>query len=196
MFENMRNYRWLLAVMFLMMSITVPAVYADDDDDDDDHYRSNSSDSTISSTRVGEDADDRKRSGKSKRSQVSNASWKEECGACHMAYPARFLSAESWRVMMNGLEDHFGSDASLDVETATEISNFLQRNASRKKRKSSNGIEPALRISDTRWFQSEHDDVAARTWKSPKVKSPSNCAACHTKADNGSFRERDIKIPK
>jgi len=196
MFKNIRNYHWLLAVMVLIMGIAVPVVYADDDDDDKDYYRSNSSDSTMSSARVGEDIEDRNSSKRSKRSEVSNAKWKEECGACHMAYPARFLSAESWRVMMNGLDDHFGSDASLDAETATEISNFLQRNASRKTRKSSNGIEPALRISDTRWFQSEHDDVASRTWKSPKVKSPSNCAACHTKAESGSFRERDIKMPK
>jgi len=175
MLKNIRNYHWLLAVMALIISIaTVPAVYADDDDDDD--YRGNSRNSA--------------------RVPFTNDKWKEECGACHMAYPARFLPAESWRVMMNGLDDHFGSDASLDVATATEISDFLQQNASRKKRNSSNGIEPVLRISETRWFKSEHDEVAARVWKSPEVKSPSNCAACHTKAESGSFRERDIRMPK
>jgi len=194
MLKDIRNYQWLLAVVALTMIISVPAVYADDDDDDD--FQSSSRNSVMSSSQVGDDTKSRDRSKNGSRVLVTNEKWKDECGACHMAYPARFLSAESWRVMMTGLDNHFGSDASLDAATATEISDFLQQNASRKKRKSANGIEPALRISETRWFKSEHDEVAARVWKSPKVKSPSNCAACHTKAESGSFRERDIKMPK
>jgi hypothetical protein len=127
---------------------------------------------------------------------ASNAKWKEECGACHLAYPPRFLSADSWRAMMSGLDKHFGSDASLDAAAATEIGDFLEKNASTRQRDSSRGGEPLLRISETRWFKSDHDEVAAHIWKDPRVKSPSNCAACHTKADSGSFNENEIKMPR
>ena len=174
MLKNFRNSRLLMVIAALLMSITMVAAYADDDDDDEDKGRG----------------------GKGSNSMVSNAKWKEECGACHMAYPPRFLSAESWRAMMSGLDKHFGSDASLDAAAATEIGDFLEKNASTKQRKSSNGIEPPLRISDTSWFKSEHREVSSRMWKNPKVKSPSNCAACHTQADSGSFNEHDVRMPK
>ena len=49
---------------------------------------------------------------------VSNPKWKNECSACHMAYPPALLPERSWRKMMLGLERHFGQDASLDAPTA------------------------------------------------------------------------------
>jgi nitrate/TMAO reductase-like tetraheme cytochrome c subunit len=95
---------------------------------------------------------------------------------------------------MSGLDKHFGSNASLDAESANEITAFLEKNAGRKGREPSG--KPTLRITDTSWFKSEHREVAARDWKNPKVKSPANCAACHTKAETGDFNERNVRIPK
>ena len=125
---------------------------------------------------------------------ASNPKWKEDCGACHVAYPPQMLPAESWREMMSGLGKHFGSDASLDAETAKEIMAFLVENADTRKHDASG--KPLLRITETRSFKSEHREVAARTWKLPKVKSPANCGACHTTAESGDYSERNIKIPK
>ena len=125
---------------------------------------------------------------------VSNARWKNECGACHIAYPPRMLPAESWRAIMSGLGKHFGSDASLDAASASEITTFLEKNASTKKHEVLD--KPLLRITETRWFKSEHRKVDERDWKNPKVKSTSNCGACHTKADSGDFDEDNVKIPK
>lgn len=125
---------------------------------------------------------------------VSNAKWKGECGACHVAYPPRMLPAKSWRAIMTGLDKHFGSNAGLDAATAKEITAFLEKNAGSKGGESSG--KPLLRITETSSFKSEHREVAARTWKNPKVKSPANCGACHTKADSGDFNEDDVKIPK
>lgn len=192
MFKDHRNSRWVLAVAVLLMSIAMTPAHADDDDDDD---RGRGMSSSRHAEKTG-DSDGENRGKKGNMPLVINAKWKEECGSCHLAYPPRFLSAESWRAMMVGLDKHFGSDASLDAATATEIGNFLEQNASTKQRLSSNGKEPALRISETRWFESEHREVSSRMWKDPKVKSASNCAACHTKADSGSFSERDIRMPK
>jgi len=195
MLKNHRNSRWTLATAVLLMSVTMAAAYADDDDVGEGEGRSIPYAKHFA--RAGDNGDEN--SGGSKKgslSQVSNAKWKEECGSCHMAYPPGFLSADSWRAMMSGLDKHFGSDASLDAAAASEIGNFLEKNSSTKQRKSSNGIEPPLRISDTSWFKSEHREVSSGMWKNPKVKSPSNCAACHINAESGNFSEHDVRMPK
>ena len=123
----------------------------------------------------------------------SNAKWKAECGSCHVAYPAQLLPATSWQRLMKGLDKHFGTDASVDAATAAEIGAFLEKYAGSKR-----GIagETTLRVSETAWFQREHRKVDAATWKNPKVKSVANCAACHTAAESGDYRERGIRIPQ
>lgn len=129
-----------------------------------------------------------------KKPAPSNPVWQEECGSCHIAYPPRFLPAESWRSMMGALDRHFGTDASLDARTAATIETFLVQNAKRGKP----GQKPdgsMLRITETKWFRSEHDEISAAKWKSPAIGSAANCGACHPGADKGSFRERDIKVP-
>lgn len=126
-------------------------------------------------------------------STVTNAKWKNECGACHVAYPPRLLPAESWRALMSGLDKHFGSDASLDAATAREITDYLVQNAGGEKFASRG--KPVLRITETRWFRNKHDEVSQRDWDNPKVKSPANCTACHTQAENGNYNEDSVRIP-
>lgn len=125
---------------------------------------------------------------------ADNACWKAECGSCHVAYPPRFLPGPAWRRMMSGLEKHFGTDASLDPQAAAEIGAFLDRNAASGRR--ARGPAETLRITETAWFVREHDEVPAATWKLPAVKSAANCAACHTLAEQGDFRERNIRVPR
>jgi cytochrome c553 len=123
-----------------------------------------------------------------------NVAWQTECGSCHVAFPPRLLPAESWRAVMSGLDKHFGSDASLDPAVIKEIGTFLNKNAGNNQHTSSG--KPMLRITETRWFVREHDEVPDRAWKNPKVKSAANCAACHTEAESGNYSEHGIKIPK
>jgi hypothetical protein len=125
---------------------------------------------------------------------VKNALWQTECGSCHVAFPPRLLPAKSWQAVMSGLDKHFGSDASLDAPSAREIGAFLDKNAG-SNRHSRSG-KPVLRITETRWFVREHDEVSDRTWKNPKVNSAANCAACHIEAESGNYGERSIRIPK
>ena len=119
--------------------------------------------------------------------------WRAECGSCHVAFPARALPARSWRAIMDGLERHFGADASVDAATAASIRAFLEANAGRDR---SPGEPTALRITETRWFRHEHDEVPARLWRSPKVESPANCAACHADAESGRFGEHGVRLPR
>ena len=133
---------------------------------------------------------------KVQRLTVSNTKWLAECGACHLAYPSRFLPAESWREIMTGLNEHFGSDASLDDDSVREITAFLVDNARRKKTSLTASGKWPLRISETRWFRREHAEAASRARNNPRVKSMANCSTCHTQADMGDYSERNILIPE
>jgi hypothetical protein len=121
-----------------------------------------------------------------------NPTVKAECGSCHIAYPPSLLPASSWRALMAGLDKHFGTDASLDPQTSATITASLVQNAGRER---SWSAQPMLRISATRWFVHEHDEVPGSVWKSPQVKSPSNCGACHSNAEQGDFSEHNVRIP-
>ena len=124
----------------------------------------------------------------------ANATWQKECGGCHMAFPPGLLPAESWRKTMTGLNQHFGTDASLTPAETTEITAFLVKHASNRWRASSS----PLRITESAWFKSKHDsrEIPAAVWKRASVKSPSNCLACHSGADQGDFEEDRVRIPK
>ena len=123
---------------------------------------------------------------------VANPVYREECGSCLVAYPPQLLPKSSWQAIMTGLDKHFGTDASLDPDTTKAIRTYLESNASRR----AAGGKPQLRITETAWFKHEHDEIAAGTWNSAAVKSPANCGACHTKAEQGDYRERTLRVPR
>jgi hypothetical protein len=122
------------------------------------------------------------------------ASFEQECGACHVAFAPSLLPAASWQRLSANLGKHFGVDASLDAATAKEISTWLIANAGTGRRVTE--APPEDRISRAAWFVRQHDEVSARTWKLPAVKSAANCAACHPKAQQGDFDEHAVRIPR
>lgn len=122
---------------------------------------------------------------------VDNATYRTECGSCHIAYPPALLGGNTWREIMRGLDRHFGTDASFGRAAQAEISAYLEAGAGGPRRE-----VRTLRISDAPWFRKEHDEVAASTWKSAAVKSPANCGACHRQAEKGDFSERHLVVPR
>ena len=62
---------------------------------------------------------------------AGEAAWREECGSCHVPYPAWALPATSWGAVMGGLEKHVGTDASLDAAVAAEMGHSLASHAGR-----------------------------------------------------------------
>jgi hypothetical protein len=135
---------------------------------------------------------------------ISSPVYKGECGDCHMAYAPGLLPARSWEKIMSGLEDHFGDNAELDTKTQKAITGFLVSNSadksnyrrSRRFASSNDQGDILIRISETPYFKHEHDEIPARMVTGNKdVNSFSNCNACHRKAEQASFRERDIFIP-
>ena len=124
----------------------------------------------------------------------SLAKYQTECAACHIAYPAGLLPAPSWKRIMGSLDKHYGTDASLDEASVREISQWLQVNAGTTKRVREE--PPQDRITTSAWFVRTHDEVDPAIWKQTAVKGAANCIACHTRADKGSFSEREITFPK
>jgi mono/diheme cytochrome c family protein len=120
--------------------------------------------------------------------------YRQECAACHIAYPPGMLPAASWQRVMNDLPRHYGTDASLDPATVEELSVWLAAHAGTYKRVSEQ--PPHERITRSAWFVRKHDEVPAATWKLPAVKGPANCIACHAQADQGDFSEHRVRIPR
>jgi mono/diheme cytochrome c family protein len=121
------------------------------------------------------------------------APYRQECGSCHVPFPPRGLPATSWQRLMADLPHHFGSDASLDPDTTRQLAEWLQAHAGRTARA---GDPPQDRLTRSAWFVREHDEVPTSLWRSAAVRSPSNCAACHTRAAEGRFGEREIRLPR
>jgi hypothetical protein len=178
----------IFAVTLLAMGITISVAHADDDRGNRYADKPGERHGERYSGKYGGE-----NRGKPIQPVQTNAKFQQECSSCHIAYAPGLLPAESWRRIMTGLDKHFGSDASLDAPDNKEISDFLVNNASNRWSAST----APLRITESAWFRSKHDshEISSAVWKSPQVKSPANCAACHTTAERGDFSERNIKMP-
>lgn len=132
--------------------------------------------------------------GKPVMPSASNAKMQAECAGCHMVYPAGLLPAASWKKVMGGLDKHFGTDASLPAADTKEITDYLVKYASNRWTAST----APLRITEGEWFKTKHNsrEINPAIWKRESVKSPANCAACHSAAAQGDFEEDRIRIPK
>ena len=130
--------------------------------------------------------------------------YQNECGSCHLAYPPWFLPGKSWLKIMAELDRHFGDNAEIDAKLREELTHYLLHNSAdalatrRSKRilRSIDADNTPLRITELAYFKREHNEIPARMVKgNDKVRSLSNCEACHRRAQQGSFREREIDIP-
>ncbi len=135
---------------------------------------------------------------------VDNSEYQEECGSCHMAYPAGLLPEKSWRKVMTNLDDHFGDNAELLPESQQNILNYLVNNAADKSNyhhakkiaHSMVNYKTVDRITQTPYFVRKHDEIPKQyVIGNPKVGSFSQCNACHLNAEKGSFNEDEVSIP-
>lgn len=119
--------------------------------------------------------------------------FKAECGGCHLPFAPALLTAPDWRRVMAQLERHYGDNAGLDEKSRREIEDFLVRHAGGA-RMAGAGDPP--RLTRTEWFRREHRKVPEAIWRDARVKSASNCTACHSRAEEGSYRGREIALPE
>jgi hypothetical protein len=122
------------------------------------------------------------------------ASFRAECGGCHLPYPPALLTAPDWQRVMARLDRHYGDNASLDEKTRRELEAFLVRNAAGRSRMAGAGDPP--RLTASAWFRREHRKVPESLWRDARVRSAANCGACHSRAEAGSYRGREIALPE
>ena len=131
-----------------------------------------------------------------------NATYADECSACHMAYPPSLLRARNWGSLMVTLDDHFGEDASLSQAATDEITTWLFENAA-----DSVDTKPAhvfsrtnpdapLAITATSFWKNTHRTIPDAVFARPPIYDNGNCAACHSDAEAGAFYPANISIPK
>jgi hypothetical protein len=185
---NNQFYLHIFAVTLLATGITISVAHADDDRDQRYINKPGEHSGEGYSREYGGE-----NRGKPIQPAQTNAMFQQECSSCHIAYSPGLLPAESWRKIMSGLNKHFGSDASLDIQDRNEVTDFLVINSSNRWSAST----APLRITESSWFRSKHDshEVSPTIWKSPQVKSPANCASCHRAAERGDFSKRNIQMP-
>ncbi|MDD2881150.1 MAG: cytochrome b/b6 domain-containing protein [Rhodoferax sp.] len=132
-----------------------------------------------------------------------NPQWRDECGSCHNVFYPALLPARSWQKMMTEQDKHFGTDLGFDKATSDAILKFMVDNAAEKHaveaaykiEQSIAATDTPLRVTETPYWVKKHREIAASDWANPLVKSKTNCAACHSDADNGTFEDGAMHIP-
>lgn len=136
---------------------------------------------------------------------VNNELYQSECSSCHFAYQPGLLTSKSWNIVMANLDNHFGTDASVLQEDFDAIYKYIMDNSAQKamnykrSRKIVNSMAYTSQVVDaitkTPYIIRKHNEIPAKLIKQDDVKGLFNCTACHTQAQKGSYREREIKIP-
>ena len=124
--------------------------------------------------------------------KTTNQTFQKECGSCHMAFQPTFLNKSAWKQMMSNLSNHFGVDASLEKVDEEIITKYLMENANERLKNPNNEVA----ITKTPWFVHEHKRYQTRALENPKIKTLSNCMACHIRADKNDYDEDNIRIPR
>jgi len=136
---------------------------------------------------------------------VTNDLYRKECGSCHFAYLPGLLPARSWKVVMERADEHFGESLGLAPERLAQIQAYLVENAADKV--PDKGSEVLLERLDP-------DETPGRITALPRVfrdhvivrevikisgavkaRTLTNCDACHRKAGQGSFANKDLIVP-
>ena len=126
----------------------------------------------------------------------------EECGACHFAFPPSLATSTTWKVIMNGLDRHFGENASLDPGTLVRLRTYLVQNAAEhfdtlaaNRLRITDPTEP-LRITATPFWRGAHRSIADRVFADKRVGGKTSCGACHHDATTGLFAPQAIELPE
>ena len=192
----MKNYikHILCAVSLLLVISLIQDVSADDD-----HYRKRHR-YRGGFQKVDDDKDDRDHDDYLK--PVTNQTYRETCGGCHLAYQPQLMPSGSWQKILNQLDDHFGEEIEIDPDKIKNISEYLKTNSAEKSlsRRSkkimrSLGGQVPMRITEIPYIRKKHNELDPALFKRKSIESLANCNACHITAENGIYEDDDVKIP-
>ena len=192
----MKNYtKYILCAISLLLALSlILDAFADDD-----HYRKRHR-YRGGSQKVDDDNDDH--DGDDYLKPVTNQTYREACGECHLAYQPELLPSASWLKILNQLDDHFGEEIEVDLDKIKTISDYLKTNGAEnssskrsKKIMRSLGNHSPMRITDIPYIRREHHELDPAIFKRKSIGSLANCAACHITADKGIYDDDNVKIP-
>ncbi len=132
---------------------------------------------------------------------LSNQEYQRECSDCHEIYHPSLLPETSWAMLMNGLEDHFGEDASLDGNVAVKITSHLLANSAEawdteaSNRMSVVALDAPYQISASAYWLQRHGDIGESVFNRESIGGKSQCGSCHRDAAGGRFDDQMIIIP-
>ena len=135
--------------------------------------------------------------------RVDNMTYKEHCGACHLAYQPALLPSGSWCKILSGLASHNGVEVVIEEETNDLIKHYLEKSAAEhssakrasKIMRSLNGQTPT-RITDVPYIRHKHHEVPPDVFERESIGSFSNCNACHSTAEEGKYEDDYVSIPE
>ena len=134
-----------------------------------------------------------------------DATYVKECGSCHFPYSPGLLPARSWVADMDRLDKHFGETLQLDAGTRARILDYLTKNAADASPYEGSRVfmelipekYTPLRLMHVPKFRQMHtvmrEIISTKT--KVKVRTLTNCNACHTRADEGSFGLEEMYVP-
>ena len=136
---------------------------------------------------------------------VTDALYRKECGACHTAYLPGLMPARSWELHMQRLDKHFGENVALSAPDHAAIRKYLVDHAADRSRFEGSltileRIDPRrtpYRFMDMPLYLEMHRIVLEVIDRKPKIKvrTLTNCNACHQAAEEGSFGTDELLIP-
>lgn len=188
-----REYKWFIFLVIFLLTVggDLYSAFADNDGRKEKHRYQN--------RERRHSADN----GKRNLTMVSDPTYTENCGACHIAFQPGLLPSGSWEKILDGLSDHFGESIELDSESSKTISAYLKANAANYssgklsvKIMRSLGIQAPLRITEVPYIRREHNEIQQNVLDRESIGSLSNCAACHITAEKGIYDDDNVTIPR
>ena len=137
--------------------------------------------------------------------QATDPIYMKECGACHFAYSPGLLPARSWELHLTRLEKHFGESVVLPEPAREGIRRYLTENAADRSDYAGSQIflerldakVTPYRLMDVPTYRQAHriilEVISIKT--KVKVRTLTNCNACHQYAPEGSFGNRELFVP-
>ncbi len=101
---------------------------------------------------------------------------------------------------MKNLENHFGDDASIDLDTNNIILKFLEKNSAESSTKEASVMildslknKDIIAITNTIYWKKKHKNIKKEIFSNNLVKSKANCKACHSDIEKGLLEDENIK---
>lgn len=136
---------------------------------------------------------------------TQNSDFAQKCSQCHKLYPPFMLPHDSWVILMDGLDNHFGeaiTDRNITRSEQQNIKGYLlthsAETSSRKLAfKTLESLKTMRPISMTKvpYWRMAHHHIEPSVYKRESIKNRSNCFACHQGFEYGILDNTLIHIP-